>query len=84
MGPEACSALFSHEILTSTSREIYATMADDFLAFYARTYSSRNNVKIRGEDRGGLGGLAPAKLIVIAPQTSLSVALPKIVHNYSL
>jgi hypothetical protein len=32
---EACSALFFYEILTSTSQEIYATMADDFLAFYA-------------------------------------------------
>jgi hypothetical protein len=35
--PEACSAFFFYEILTSTSREIYATMPDDFLAFYART-----------------------------------------------
>jgi hypothetical protein len=35
----------------------------------------------RGADRGGLGGLSPAKLKVSPPQTSLSVALPKKVHN---
>jgi hypothetical protein len=33
---EACFALFFYEILTSTFREIYVVMQDDFLGFYAR------------------------------------------------
>jgi vacuolar-type H+-ATPase subunit C/Vma6 len=33
---------FFYETLTSTSREIYAEMPDDFVDFYARTYSYKN------------------------------------------